>query len=345
MRARLATPVGLLAAAMIAGSAWNSSMGQDNVPPNDLRTLGAPPEIHVCESSELLDLIGLTQGQHENLANLIDAWKTEYLERRKEIDALPEDDVRSRRRWPPDRDRELNAEILKLLDDTQQEQFRWILALWNLGPVRLSDAHRRYYQSELNLTPDQYRQLHQLQVRWVQEALPFVTAPGQPILRQQGPYVDYRARVVVGTAAWMSKADRDAVWTEILTPDQARRWRQIELQQHLLPQGVRFLVSGHDPQGTTGSYAHFVPYFEAPADSLNLSNEQKSRLLEICTVYEESPNPYSQPGVDREERIGALREKQKRTLRQIEGVFTEEQRQRWNELLGEPSVFMRWIAE
>ena len=54
MRARLATRIGLLAASIIAGPPRDST-AQDNVPVHDFRTLGAPPEIHAWESSELLD--------------------------------------------------------------------------------------------------------------------------------------------------------------------------------------------------------------------------------------------------------------------------------------------------
>lgn len=312
---------------------------------HDFRVLGAPPEVHICESTELLDLIKLTGEQRQTLAERLGSWKVEYLARQAEIDMLPADDLRGRRGWPPDRDRELNAEIVALLEDDQRERFLWVLALWNLGPVKYATAHRREYQSELKLTPDQYRELYELQTQWVQEALPYVTADGQPILGEQSRGVNYQVVVVIGTAGWRFKADRDARWSDILSTEQARRWRQIELQQLLLPQGVRFLVTGHDPPRTSGSYANFVPYFEAPAESLKLSAEQKSRLLAICTDYEKSLNPSSQPGVDREERIAALREKQKDALRQIEDVFTEEQRQRWRALLGEPTVYMRWTYD
>lgn len=329
----------LIIAACLASSP-QIACAQAPDPEHDFRALGASPEVHVCESESLLDLLELTDEQRERLGQRLDAWKAGYLERKKEIDALPEDDVRGRRGWPPNRDRELNAELLELLDDEQQKRFNWIMKLWNYGPVRFPDAHNTFYQSELQLTADQYRRLHALQVRWIQEAYPFVTAPGQPPLDER-----YLAIVVIGTAGWKFKAERDAAWSAILTEQQARRWRQIELQQYLLPQGVRFLVTGRDPPRTSSSYANWVPYFEVPAESLNLSDEQKSRLLEICEEYEDSPNPYSQPGVDREERLAALREKQKERLRQIEDVFTEEQHLRWRELLGEPTVFTRWITE
>lgn len=317
----------------------------------DFRALGAPPEVHLCESAALLDLVGLTAGQREQLDARLDVWKAEYLRRQAEIDKLPADDVRGRRGWPPTRDRDLAADIRALMDEEQQQRHAQVLALWNYGPVRTNDAHNRRYQEELNLTAEQYVRLHELQLRWIENAWPFVTARGQPsfgdpsIRVRDQALVSYQALVVIGTAGWKFKSQRDAAWTDILSAEQARRWRQIELQRHLVPHGVRFLVTGRSPERTSSIYAHFVPYFESPATSLQLSEEQQTRILEICQEYENSPAPYRQPGKDREARIAALRTKQRQFLEDVEEVLTNEQTMRWHELLGEPTVYTRWLTE
>lgn len=77
MRARLATPVGLLAAFVVAGPLSNSSTAQDDVPQHDFRALGARPEIHVCESPELLDLPGRLLPEQVEATKIAGNWSVE----------------------------------------------------------------------------------------------------------------------------------------------------------------------------------------------------------------------------------------------------------------------------
>lgn len=93
------------------------------------------------------------------------------------------------------------------------------------------------------------------------------------------------------------------------------------------------------------AYVYFVPYFESPAVSLKLSGEQKQRMLQFCTEFEQAPNPFDAPNLDRDARIAVLRANQKQTLQQIEGTLTEDQLERWHELIGEPTPLMRWSTE
>lgn len=310
----------------------------------DFRTVGAPPEVHVLESAQLREQLDLDEETTERLDELLAEWKSDYLDKKKQMDVLPDDDHVSRRGWPPNRDRELAASIDHLLDDRQYRRFHTILALWN-GGFNGSRAFRYDRHGDLQLSARQHRQLHDLNVQWVLRALPKLTGPfdfSRETRRTKRSVLVARIEAI-NMLEREHKLERDQGWDRILSAQQAKRWRQIALRKYFVSQGFSVLLYRYQTEserdGTRGGMLedYFIPYFTGPADVINWTESQEEEVWAIIAEYEQEP--LTKKPTNREGWKSWLQKEQKRKreyLRQIEGVMTEEQRQRWRAMLGEP---------
>lgn len=315
---------------------------------SDFRTLGAPPEIHVSESRQLMALLQLNDSQQSELREIIARWKSDYLARKNQIDSLPPNDSLGRRGWPPSRDRSLNATIDELLNDEQYQRFNEILALWNFGPVRSANAFRYDWQGELKIGSEQHRQLHDLNVQWVLFALPRLQGkfPFARNSSDQDRGLNFRQSMdrlqQIATDAWKFKPERDQEWVGILSAEQARRWRQLELQRQFHSEGFRVLTKSYAERDAlhlpnTGVMDDYrVPYFDFPARSLRWTPQQQTQLAKRISEFENQQGTRPQ---NRQEFIQWSRDQgelQRRYLRKIEAMMTEKQKKQWRQAVGDP---------
>lgn len=310
----------------------------------DFRTVGAPPEVHVLESAQFRKQLDLDEETTERLDELLAEWKSDYLEKKKQVDALPEDNHVSRRGWPPNRDRELAASIDELLDDRQYQRFHKILALWN-GSFNGSPAFEYDRYGDLQLSAKQHQQLHEFNVKWVLTALPKLTGPfdfsRESRLTKRSVLI---ARVeAINKLEREHKLERDQGWDRILSAQQARRWRQIELRKCFISHGFRLLLyryrteSERDGAGRGMWEDYYIPYFTSPAEVIDWTDSQQEEVRAIIAECKRQPpieKPTSRAGW--KALIDKAQERQREYLRQIEGVMTEEQRKRWRAMIGEP---------
>lgn len=260
----------------------------------DFRTLSATTDVWLLESREIRKKLELTDQQTSQINALLDDWKVIHLKAMANQRAGTVDEGRSERkekiRLPIT---SLTNSIYEVLDDEQFQKFVQMRLLWTMGPVWSGDATRF---KELEISADQHRQLHALNIKWVLLGLaelkgqyraqrPGVkAAPGQ---RRFSEFLTYRRNQAL--LAWKVKPIRDAEWSRILTPAQARRWKELELQSTFALDPFVVMVSdyasreqGRIPQtGKTDDY--FVPYFTPPASVLGLGNESRQQIQKLIS--------------------------------------------------------------
>lgn len=315
----------------------------------DFRAVAAPPDIYVLESPELVELIDLGETQVSELDHIVQGWKTEYQRKKQEMDALASDDQVSRRGWPPTRDKELHASITRVLDEQQFQRFSEILELWTKGPVQSGEAFRLDRTGELQLTADQHVALHKLDTRWVLDSFPKFTGrfeflkPGEDISRSIFAR-QMRDRWDASTdLAIEFKPERDRLWSQILSPQQKSRYRELEFQTAFLSYGFRVFVENagalqrSDRPKTGTSYDYIVPYFLAPTEVIGWSEDQMENVRAIVGEFDSHSFEHPRTRDAWAERAAAQRELMRRYLQKIEAVMTAEQRQRWRDMLGEPA--------
>jgi hypothetical protein len=222
--------------------------------------------------------------------------------------------------------------------------------------VKARDGFSYDRGGELSLIPEQHRQFYTLNERWVLTAWPslkdntyFGTAATEDLELSDRERLWGRLRATA-VEAWKFKSERDSTFKQILTAEQAARWRQLELQNRLQIEGFNVIVINYSAEraatlqqsdvyrGDWGPLWHdlLVPYFDSPATALELTGEQKATIYEIIAKYEavDSVRPEDRKEWTRwlHEQLGRKHQAEER----IEKVMTDSQRQQWREMLGEP---------
>jgi hypothetical protein len=310
----------------------------------DFRAVQVPVEMSVCESSELLDALKLTDEQRTLIDRRLGQWRTDFLAAKKEFDSHPEG---SRgRRSVSSRDKGLRNAISDLLDDHQHQLFHQMLALWRQSPANYVQA----YQFELDLSAEQLVRLHGLQTQWTLYALaevpcdyrfPRHTEPADP--NRVANYRDYS--YAVAEAAWKFAPRRNAAWNQIVTPAQSQRWKERELQWAFQVNGFPILTVDFSPsrQGTgqlrTGTVLDYVvPYYTPPFDALKWTDDQVREVNQLIEAESVATREFPS---DREQRRVWFEEESRRKAKcmlLIEQIMTPEQQKTWWRLVGELSL-------
>jgi hypothetical protein len=160
--------------------------------------------------------------------------------------------------------------------------------------------------SELQLTRDQEKKIARWLDRLGKEGLKHLKEV-RHLPRSEG-----RMR----TAKWL--AERDSQLAAILTADQHNRYRQLRLQQG----GLSSLNQ------------------EAVADELQLTDEQRARVLAILqeeTTAVRASTRYGEGG--KETFMAQMEVVRNRADERIAQLLTENQKSRWKEMLGAPFIF------
>ena len=317
----------------------------------NFRAMGVPAEISICESADLLSRLQLTGEQQEQLQDVLGDGKARFLTAKSKYEARPA----AQQRGPYERRRDnlLRNAISDLLDDGQHQLFHQMLALNFQSPVQASGAFR----FDLKLTEKQHEQLHELETQWIQYALEQVPCryryprhTEERDISKYGPLLKYGGDVA--RVAWDFVPRRDEQWNRILTPEQAKRWKQRELQSifpfagfDILQMDFRSAREDRKPLDTGTWMDNNVPYLTPPVEALQWSEEQlKSVQKQVRAVsFGSEPLP-SDPA----ERAAVLAERQQQVLesmRQIEQIMTAEQRAIFWDLIGEPAAGNRLLQK
>lgn len=311
----------------------------------DLRTLDVPNVVRICESQELLQLLNLSESQTENLNDALASWKSEYFAALREIESPVEGKGRRRPIASGREDNGLGNAISNLLDDEQHQLFRQMLTLWIQSPVQ----SRQAFQFDLRLSGQQHKQLHELEIRWILQALRDVPC----IYRfqrhtetrdrsQWGKRLEYSHAIV--RSAWEFVPARNAAWNSILTPAQARRWKERELQAALGTYGFEILLIDFTSSRvagktlSTGTWLDYtVPYYASPFDELKWSDQQLAQFRELDGLVRAETAEMPSDRAERIKWFQKQRDREQECWRQIEALMTAEQRATWWSLIGEPA--------
>jgi hypothetical protein len=313
--------------------------------------MGVPAEISICESADLLSSLQLTGEQQKKLQAVLDEGKARFLTAKSEYEARPA--AHQRGPYRQKRDEVLRNAISDLLDDRQHQLFQQMLALNFQSPVQAGGAFR----FDLQLTEEQHEQLQELETQWIQHALEQVPCsyryPRHTEARdisKYGPLLKYGAEVA--RVAWAFAPRRDEQWNRILTPEQAKRWKQRELQSVILFNRFEILLmdfgparAGREPLDTGTWMDINVPYLTPPFEALQWSDEQVEGVQKLVGVASFGSEPLPS---DRAERAASIAERQRQDLecmRQIEQIMTAEQRAIFWDLIGEPAAGNRFLRE
>ena len=296
----------------------------------------------MCESPQLLETLSLTVEQRAKLDSVLDQWKARFLAAKKDYDSQPEG--KKRGVYAQYRDRDLQNAVSDLLNDRQHQLFHQILTLWAQSPVQ----SRHAFEFELGLSAEQHRQLYDLEIEWLRHALERVSCGHrfqrhtEPSVRRIGELQSYRYAVT--RLAWQFLPRRNLQWNRILTPEQAKHWKERELERAFQRYQFDLLLADFSVyneetgQLNTGTWLdHTVPYFTPPFEALNWTEEQIAAINKLPPTgrlqYDDRP-------LDRQERIRWLEAHLNRSIdcmRQIEQIMTVRQRETWWQGFGKPS--------
>ncbi len=317
----------------------------------NFRAMGVPAEISIFESADLLSRLQLTDEQQKQLQVVLDDGKARFLTAKSEYEARPA--THQRGPYRQRRDDLLKKAISDLLDDRQHQLFQQMLALKFQSPVQAGGAFR----FDLQLTDEQHEQLQELETQWIQHALEQVPCsyryPRHTEARdisKYGPLLKYGAEVA--RVAWAFAPRRDEQWNRILTPEQAKRWKQRELQSVIQFNRFEILLidfgparAGREPLDTGTWMDSNVPYLTPPFEALQWSDEQVKGVQKLVGVASFGSEPLPS---DRAERAASIAERQRQDLecmRQIEQIMTAQQRAIFWDLIGEPSAGNRLLQK
>lgn len=324
----------------------------------DFRTQWATPTVWLFESPQIRQELDLTDQQSAQIDALINDWKAIVLKAQKDHETASES-ARSKRRTGRNRIpiTSLRKAIGELLNDDQFQRFEQMRLLWNFSPVQFGDAIQF---GELELSPDQLRELYALNIRWVLHGLAKLDCqfhfrrPEPKAAAVRRDFSGWRAYMENQTRlAWQFKSDRDAEWSRILTPAQARRWKELELQKTFGADPFNVLVTDYSSQVTgqipqTGKATDYVvPYFTPPVTALGLSAESRQAIHALIAEFQDWKKPT--PG-NREEWAAWFKEsvqRQVQFMQRIESTLSPEQRSTWWALAGEAGnqpFFKAWEA-
>lgn len=317
----------------------------------NFRAMGVPAEISIFESADLLSRLQLTGEQQEQLQDVLGDGKARFLTAKSEYEARPA----AQQRGPYERRRDnlLRNAISDLLDDGQHQLFHQMLALNFQSPVQASGAFR----FDLKLTEKQHEQLHELETQWIQYALEQVPCryryprhTEERDISKYGPLLKYGADVA--RVAWDFVPRRDEQWNRILTPEQAKRWKQRELQtvirfnrSAILLADFRPARAGREPLDTGTWMDSNVPYLTPPAEALQWSEKQVERVRELVREVGLDSEPLPSDRVEREAVMVERRRQELECLQQIIEIMTAQQRMIFWDLIGEPAPGYGYLQE
>lgn len=323
----------------------------------DFRSQWAIPSVWLFESPQIRQELKLTDQQSEQINGLIKEWKAIVLKARKDHETsshLPGSRTRTGRNRIPITS--VRKAIRKHLTAEQLPRFDQMILLWNFSPVQSGDAIRF---GELELSVDQLRELYALNITWVLHGLKEldysfrsqrsdtqVTAVRRDFSKWR-TYMEDQTRL-----AWQFKSDRDVEWSRILTPAQASRWKELELQKTFGLDPFAVLVTdyslrekGQIPR-TGKSSDYVVPYFTPPASVLKLCDEQKQRIQKLIAEFNDQEKiPRGRSSEERQAWIEAMARRQQHYMDLIEAELADQQRTALRSLFGEPgepAFFKTW---
>ena len=317
----------------------------------NFRAMGVPAEISIFESADLLSRLQLTGEQQEQLQDVLRDGKARFLTAKSKYDARPA--ALQRGPYEQRRDDLLKNAISDLLDDGQHQLFHQMLALYFQSPVQANGAFR----FDVQLTEEQHEQLQELETQWIQYALKQVPCSyryqrhsEERDTSKYGPLLKYGADVA--RVAWDFVPRRDEQWNRILTPEQAKRWKQRELQSVIVFNRFEILLmdfgparAGREPLDTGTWMDNNVPYLTPPFEALQWSDVQLDDVQKLVGVPTFGSEPLPS---DPAKRAAVLAERQQQDLqgmRQIERIMTAEQRAIFWDLIGEPAAGNRLLQK
>lgn len=333
---------------MIAAFGGITAAGLATDEPN-FHALAAPTEISILESDELRQKLQLTDQQQTQLQAVLNEGKARFLTAKARYDARP--DAIKRGPYQQRRDQQLQNSLSDLLNDEQHQLFHQMLTLRFQSPVQASAA----FQYDLQLTDQQHAQLHQLETQWVLHALQQVPCDYRyqrhtetRDLRSVGLLKTYGA--AVAQAAWQFAPRRDEQWNRILSPQQAKRWKQREMQWVFQLMRFDALLLDLEPARSngvlpaTGTWIdNNVPYITSPAAALQWSEQQQADLRNLIRPVRFGMQPLPS---DSKQRTAVMQERQQQELdcmRNIEQIMTAAQRAIFWDLIGEPARSNRFL--
>jgi hypothetical protein len=317
----------------------------------NFRAMGVPFAISTFESPDLLSRLQPTREQQKQLQVVLGDGKARFLTAKSAYDARPV--ALQRGPYEQRRDDLLKNAISDLLDDGQHQLFHQMLALYFQSPVQANGAFR----FDVQLTEEQHEQLQELETQWIQYALKQVPCSyryqrhtEERDISKYGQLLKYGADVA--RVAWDFVPRRDEQWNRILTPEQAKRWKQRELQSifpfagfDILLMDFRSAREDRKPLDTGTWMDNNVPYLTPPFEALQWSEEQvKNVQKQVRAVSFGSEALPSDPA----ERAAVLAERQQQVLesmRQIEKIMTAEQRAIFWDLIGELAAGNRLLQK
>ena len=317
----------------------------------NFRAMGVPAEISICESTDLLSRLQLTGAQQKQLQTVLDDGKARFLTAKSKYEARPANLQRGPYRQK--RDNFLRNAISDLLDDQQHQKFQQMLAVSFQSPVQPSSA----FWFDLQLSDQQHEQLQDLETHWIQYALEQVTCSYEyPRHTQPRDISGYGALLKYGKevarAAWEFVPKRDEQWNAILTPEQAKRWKQRELQtvirlnrSAILLADFRSAREGREPLDTGTWMDNNVPYLTPPAEALQWSEKQVERVRKWVQEEDVASEPLPSSRGEHEAAMVERRRQELECLRKIIEIMTAQQRLIFWDLIGEPASGSGYLQE
>ena len=287
-----------------------------------------PSVFSVLVDEDLRALLNLSPAQSADVDRLLEERAVHYLEISKDAPGRFEE-RRSRTNSRSQfglRDRALLKTVRELLNESQQRQLSRMMYLWNFGPVHIEQAYR--YQPELRLTTKQASEIQNLNKMWVLTAIEKVQGD-----ESTEPLYANEVLEPVLSDAYAFRRSRDESLENILSDNQLRRWRQLDLQ-NWVKLGPELLLNGHTEEASKralddGLVPYLVPYYELRLDDMNWTGKQRGQLrqlsLEIDSFY-------------KEKNYRAWLDRQNAVIPEIDSLLSEEQRIIFREMIGEDAV-------
>jgi|GEM_PF-2482555 len=319
--------------------------------PNFL-AMGIPPEIFIFESADLRNLLHLSDDQREQLqSGILKEAKASFLDAKTQYDARPS----SQRRGPymQRRNNRLKNVISDQLDDRQHQLFHRMLTLIYQSPVNSNGAFR----FDLQLSEDQLEHLRDLETQWIKHALDQVNCDFQyqrhteeRDFSKYGGLLKYGKEVA--RAAWVFTSKRDEQWSQILTPEQAKQWKQRELQSIFPIKKFDVLLidfqparDGRELLDTKTWMDMNVPYLTPPREALGWSEQQFKEVQELAQSVRFDWSALPSAPEARASLIAERQQQEVKCLQKLEKIMTEKQRAIFWDLFGEPTPGNRYLHE
>lgn len=315
----------------------------------NFRAMAVSPVISIFESPDLRDALRLTAEQLQESQPVLDDWKSRFLAAKAKYDARPA----AYRRGPYIlwRDTALVNSVSDLLDEEQHQKLHQMLTLFRLSPVQASAAFR----FDLELKEEQHEQLLGLETQWVLHAMNevdceyrFPRHTEERDISKLGALLRYGPEVL--RVAWTFTPVRDARWNEILTPLQAKHWKQRELQSifafrklDVLLLDFRSARESKKPLNTGTWMDDKIPYLVPPFEVLQFSEDQLIGVRELIDSVRYTSDSLPNDPAERNAMLAKREQQEMICLQKIEQIMTEQQREVFWDMIGEPTAGNRFL--